>query len=195
MPWCNQIIKRASCLHKVAFKIEKSIESAIVTLSMEEMLAGTQDDEIFASTGQEPLPTGTSNVDQMLGDGDDDLFDAPVTQETPAQTTEVATSSAVTEWERSKKDEIAELDRKNNSADEELRSEARDKLDKFNETVRQAQEKREQHNKELEEQFLAEQKSEGKSWEKVVGYIDFNRTDLHERDVSKMKTLLLQLKH
>lgn len=162
---------------------------------MEEMLAGTQDDEIFASTGQETLPTGTSNVDQMLGDGDDDLFDAPAAQETPASTTEVATSSAVTEWERSKKDEIAELDRKNDSADEELRSEARDKLDKFNETVRQAQEKREQHNKELEEQFLAEQKSEGKSWEKVVGYIDFNRTDLHEHDVSKMKTLLLQLKH
>jgi hypothetical protein len=35
----------------------------------------------------------------------------------------------------------------------------------------------------------------GNQWEKVVGFIDFNRSDLHERDVAKFKTLLLQLKH
>ena len=163
---------------------------------MEDMLASGQNDDLFGSeeTPQEQQ-NSTTGLDGMLAgsDNDDDLFGASAPA--PAPAAEAPQSSALNDWERTKREEIAELDRKNDEADAELKNQAREKLDKFNETLRKAQESREQHNKELEEQFLAEQKSEAKSWEKVVGYIDFNRTDLHERDVSKMKTLLLQLKH
>ena len=49
------------------------------------------------------------------------------------------------------------------------------------------------YNKEIDDETLQKHGSDNK-WEGVAGYIDFNRSDLHEKDVSRMKSLLLQLK-
>lgn len=168
---------------------------------MDDMLGSGSDNEgLFDAPAQETAPAPSGGIDGMLaaGSDDEDLFGQPAAAPAAAAATpaEPAMSSALQEWERAKHAELAELDRKNDEADTQLRDQAREKLEQFNKTIREAQAKQEQHNKEVDEQTVAAQKngSENK-WETVVGYIDFNRSDLHERDVSRMKTLLLQLKH
>lgn len=171
---------------------------------MDDMLGSGSDNEgLFDAPAQTAAPEATGGLDGMLaaGSDDEDLFGqaaAPAASSAAAAAAPVDTpaSSALIEWERAKQAELAELDKKNEDADAKLREAARDKLDQFNKTIREAQEKREQHNKEIDQQTVAAQKSGSENkWETVVGYIDFNRSDLHERDVSRMKTLLLQLKH
>ena len=168
---------------------------------MEDMLGSGSDNEgLFEAPAQEQAPASGGALDGMLAAGSDDeeLFGAaaPAAEPAAGAAPVAPASSAVQEWERTKQAEIAELDKKNDEADAKLRDQAREKLDQFNKTIREAQEKREQHNKELDQQTVAAQKSGSQNkWETVVGYIDFNRSDLHERDVSRMKTLLLQLKH
>ena len=169
---------------------------------MDDMLGSGSDNEgLFDAPAQEQAPAATGALDGMLaaGSDDEDLFGQPAAPAAAAATAapvDVPVSSAVQDWERAKQAELAELDKKNAEADDKLREAAREKLDQFNKTIREAQEKREQHNKELDQQTVAAQKSGSQNkWETVVGYIDFNRSDLHERDVSRMKTLLLQLKH
>ena len=73
---------------------------------------------------------------------------------------------------------------------------SRNSLDSFNKKIAEAQEKRGKDNLAVDEQTFASLKETPQNkWERVVKYIDFNRSDLHEKDVSKMKSLLLQLKH
>ena len=78
----------------------------------------------------------------------------------------------------------------------EMSKKARETLDNFNKTLKESQESRAKHNLEIDEQFIQDRDSTStKPWERVVSFIDFNRSDLHERDVQRMKSLLLQLKH
>jgi hypothetical protein len=142
----------------------------------------------------EPPAGAGSSLDGMLaGSDDDDLFGAqpPAPEPAAAQPT-----SALVQWQRAKDTELQEKDARDDAASGELKAKARDALTAFNKTIAEGQEKRRVHNAELDAEKTADlQANFGNQWEKVVKFIDFNRSDLHERDVAKFKTLLLQLKH
>ena len=156
--------------------------------------------------GDSSAPTNSKGgIDGMLADNDDDddLFGAPQQPEPVSMQSfeqppddHVEQSRAIVEWEREKQAEIQKLDADQQAADEKMRSEASAKLDEHYKVLRTSQENRAHHNLEVDDEFIRSQSDEGVSkWERVVSYIDFNRGDLHERDASRMKTLLLQLKH
>ena len=150
---------------------------------MEEMLAG----------GNEAVESHQDGgLEGMLAGSDDAALFGAQEESQPQQETG---SSAMAQWEAEKREELKRMDETEEKANEELKKKVRDESEKFTATLRDAQEKREKQNKEIDEETAAEQKngSENK-WEGVAGYIDFNRSDLHERDVSRMKSLLLQLK-
>lgn len=148
-----------------------------------------------AFTSGETVPQETSHeLGDMLGGDDDDLFGAgdPV----PVQTFVDAEPSAVAKWEQEKNAEIADRDAAEQEVDNGLKEKANAARDTFYKNLQEAQEKRHAHNKEVDEQTVSGMESTVENqWEKVVSYIDFNRTDLHEKDVSRMKSLLLQMKH
>ena len=145
----------------------------------------------------------TSQLDDMLAndDDDDDLFTSNnnINNSTNSfnanQPTEPEQPSALIEWKAKKNEELAKLDAEEQQKNEEIRTQAKTTLDNYYVKLHDSQEKREKHNKEVDEQTVADQQNNDNKWEKTVSYIDFNRSDLHERDVSRMKSLLLQLKH
>lgn len=166
---------------------------------MDEMLAPDGSEDLFGETNvsvedQPDVVEAGGDLDAMLANDDnDDLFANEVPP--PAQQPEIS-SSALIEWERTKSDEISEMDNASSQADNELRQKASESLNKFHQTLTEAQQNRAKHNKEVDEQTIADIEATGvQKWERVVSFIDFNRSDLHTRDVSKMKSLLLQLKH
>lgn len=140
-------------------------------------------------------PVGAEIDMRMLVDPeqDDDLFDNQAPEQVQP---EEAPSSKLLEWEAEKNQELIQNDSANQEKDTQIRTEASEKLQTFYETLSEAQKNRAKHNLEVDQEFIADLESESaQKWEKVVKYIDFNRTDLHERDNTKMKSLLLQLKH
>lgn len=154
---------------------------------------GMEDIDMFAPA---TMPPADAEIDMgMLVDPeqDDDLFDNQVPEQVqPAE----APSSKLLEWEAEKNQELTQNDSANQEKDNQIRTEASEKLQAFFETLSEAQKNRAKHNLEVDQEFIADLESESaQKWEKVVKYIDFNRTDLHERDNTKMKSLLLQLKH
>ncbi|KAH0794923.1 Clathrin light chain [Histomonas meleagridis] len=156
---------------------------------------GASNDDIFSgnpSTNVDDMLAGTNVDDMLAGSDDDDLF--AQTPE-PQQPQEEEKSSALVEWEKEKQIEIQQLDAKNDAADEEMKNKAKEILANYHSKLSEAQEKRAKNNLEVDQQFMSDLENEpSNKWEKVVSFIDFNRSDLHQRDVSKMKTLLLQLK-
>jgi hypothetical protein len=139
-------------------------------------------------------PPKSTDLDGMLaGSDDDDLFGTAVPAAPPEQTP--APASALIAWERQKQIELGEKDSQDASKDADLRTAASGALKDFLAKLSDGQSKRAIHNKELDEQKRADLEATGNQWEKVVKFIDFNRSDLHQKDISKMKTLLLQLKH
>lgn len=152
-------------------------------------------DAFSAGEPQNDFPVEPQNeLDGMFGKDDDDIYGAcdPV----PAANLMEEEPSALAKWEQEKKEEIAVKDAEEQKLDEEIKIKAKAAADAFYKNLEEAQEKRHLHNKEVDEQTIAAQESTLENqWERVVSYIDFNRTDLHEKDVSRMKSLLLQLKH
>jgi hypothetical protein len=141
----------------------------------------------------EPPVQGGSGLDGMLAGSDDDLFTAQAPSSTPGPS---QPASALVHWQHEKDAALRDLDARDAQAADELKAKARASLDAFNTTVADSQGKRRVSNAELDTQKIADlQANFGNQWEKVVRFVDFNRSDLHERDVSKFKTLLLQLKH
>ena len=133
-----------------------------------------------------------SGGDQMLA-GDDD--DEELYQQAPAPAA-AAEPTPISKWNEEKQAQIAIQDQKEREDMENLKNQSSSDLQAFNNKVDELQKKRAVQNKELDEQFIRSQEDETiQPWERVVNQIDFNRTDLHEKDVSKMKTLLLQLKN
>ena len=146
-------------------------------------------------------PQGSSNnIDSMLaGSDDDDLFSPPQQQQQQSHDEEEPLNSgptALDKWRDEKQNELRELDQKESQQNSELAKEAREKLDNFYKTLKESQESRAKHNLEVDQEFIQDRDSTTtKPWERVVSFIDFNRSDLHERDIQRMKSLLLQLKH
>ena len=159
------------------------------------MVGNDSADDIFGS----PAPAENASIQQddlagMLGgdNEDEDLFGAP----TPVNPAPVATSTALDDWKAAKDKEISERDAKEQEQISAMKEIGSKDLSDFNHSVDEAQQKRAVHNKEVDAQMIADIESEAaQKWEKVVSLIDFNRSDLHERDIGRMKSLLLQLKH
>jgi hypothetical protein len=142
-----------------------------------------------------PISQPSSGLDMMLADqDDDDIFSppAPAADQPPPGQPE----SALIAWKRQKDSELRDKDAVESQSADDIKAQARALAEYFFKTIAEAQEKRRVHNHELDEQKKADLESQaGTQWEKVVKFIDFNRSDLHERDVAKFKSLLLQLKH
>jgi hypothetical protein len=159
----------------------------------------TQDDALgqtdsLGLLGSSNPPQADSSLDGMLGDADDDdLFGGAPPQPAPVSS---QPPSALIAWQRAKDAELQEKDGQEAQVADDLKGTARASLDTFTKTIADAQEKRRVHNAELDVQKKADLESQsGNQWERVVKFVDFNRSDLHERDIAKFKTLLLQLKH
>jgi hypothetical protein len=182
-----------------AFRIRNG--SIMSLLVMGDLLGEFGDEDQSASTDvlgsvdtQNPRSPPPSALDAMLGGSDDDdLFSAPAPE--PVVAADQPPSALIT-WQHQKDEELREKDARDTQAAEARKAEAKESLDKFNKQLAEAQDKRAIHNRELDSQKKADLDADsGNQWEKVVKFVDFNRSDLHERDVSKFKTLLLQLKH
>ena len=181
----------------------------------------TADDIFGDNTGhQEPLLGGggdASNAQDGQGDNADDIFGSPQQDQQnstdvfgaqaqgdaddiysagPAEPAEPERESALVEWQKQKDQEIAAIDAQEEKDVAEMKEKARKQLDDYNKKVDEAQAKRAKHNLDVDKETFAALNSHPENqWESVVTYIDFNRSDLHEKDVSRMKSLLLQLKH
>ena len=145
-------------------------------------------DDIFGSA-----PSGGNSTDVLApqSGNDDDIY-----AQGPAEPAEPEKVSALVEWQEKKNQEIAVIDQQETEEIAKMRAKAQEELDAFNKKIEEAQETRAKHNLSVDEETKASlEESSSNQWERVVKYIDFNRTELHEKDVSKMKSLLLQLKH
>lgn len=104
--------------------------------------------------------------------------------------------SALVEWEQNRNKIIADQDDEEEKQISAMRQKASEDLSNFHKKIEEGQETRAHHNVEVDAETKAALESHPENqWEGVVSYIDFNRSDLHEKDVSRMKGLLLQLKH
>lgn len=104
--------------------------------------------------------------------------------------------SALVAWEAQRNQTIQEIDEKESSQDQELKKAATESLNAYHAKIEEAQQNRAKHNLEVDKETMESLETKTDNmWEGVVNYIDFNRNDLHEKDVSRMKSLLLQLKH
>ena len=156
----------------------------------------------------EDEPAG-GNADDIFGSGQPeqqnsaDIFGAPAQGEAddiysagPAEPAEPERESALVEWQRQKDQEIAAIDAAEEKEIAEMKEKAKKQLDDYNKKVDEAQANRAKHNLDVDKETFETLNSHPENqWERVVTYIDFNRADLHEKDVSRMKSLLLQLKH
>ena len=168
--------------------------------STEQQQQGSQD-----ANAQPPSGNGSTDI-LAQPDGNqaaDDIFGAPqggaeddIYAQGPTEPAEPERVSALVEWQEKKNQEIAVIDQQETEEIAKMRSKASEELAAFNKKIDEAQAKRAKHNQSVDEETKAslEENPENK-WERVVKYIDFNRSELHEKDVSKMKSLLLQLKH
>ena len=154
-------------------------------------------DDLF---GEPAAPTQQNDSNQeeqnsmmaLKSDDENELFNTP----DPVQVPENNEPTPISKWTQEKQAELAIQEQKENEDKNSLQAQASSYLATFLQNVDAAQSKRATHNQELDEQFIKSQEdSTVQPWEKVVNQIDFNRTDLHEKDVSKMKDLLLHLKN
>jgi hypothetical protein len=138
--------------------------------NLEGMLAGSDEDDLFGNPDPAPIIAADSE-------------DGP-----PAQ------PSALIAWKQQKDQELAAKDQADGQAAEKLRQEAEKKLVDYKKTLQTEQEKRARLNAQADEVKLSGLEKEGNRWEKVGLMIDFTRNENHVKDVSRFKTLLIQLK-
>jgi hypothetical protein len=155
-----------------------------------DILAGNDDLFSDAPSTQECESGGLRDM-LAAGDADADLFGGP-----PAvAAVDEGPPSAIVEWQSAKDQEIRQKDEQDSQFADSIRTEADEKLQKFNSTLRESQAKRAILNHESDQQKLQELDANYKNpWEKVVKLIDFTQQDFHVRDVSRLKTLLIHLK-
>lgn len=160
------------------------------------MLGDSGSDDLFdipQTTNSENNVISKNSGNGIFGfnQGEVDLYSSPP----PPEVTETQ-NVAVKQWETTKNQELAAKDKEESEKYDKMVSKASTDLAQYKKKITESQEVRAQHNKEIEDQNteVTQSKPENK-WEEVVSFIDFNRSDLHKKDVSRMKSLLLQLKH
>jgi hypothetical protein len=169
---------------------------------MVDLLDGFGEGALFdglPAPGDAVAPRASTDLDGMLGGSDDDdPFSAPppALAAPAAPTGPPAPPSALIAWERETAAELAKKDQADDEGAAELRRTAKNALDDWYALLRDQQDKRAKQNQDDQAEKLEELEREAANpWEKVGLLIDANRTDLHVRDVSRMKSLLLKLKH
>ncbi|EAY18688.1 hypothetical protein TVAG_062930 [Trichomonas vaginalis G3] len=131
------------------------------------------------------------NTPQEQQENEDDIYAA---YNEPAAEPEKV--SALVEWQEKKNVEIAQIDSKEEEDIQKMKQKANDDLAAYYKKLEEGQESRKKHNLDVDKETIASlEEKHDNQWEGVVSFIDFNRADLHVKDVSRMKTLLLQLKH
>jgi hypothetical protein len=139
----------------------------------------------------------SANADSMLGDlGDDDgFFPAPVdTASASAFAASAGPPSALIEWQRQKAQNIAEKDEQDEALSKELAANAQTARAVYFETIRTQQEKRARANDEADRVLIADLEVSGNPWQKVGKLINLQVAPVRRTDVSRFKTLLIQLK-
>lgn len=138
---------------------------------------------------QPPQTTNSNDAFISQNDAEDDIYASG-----PADTPQKV--SALVEWEATRNKEISEKDEEEQKQIQDIRDKANADLNNFHKKLEENQEKRAKHNADVDDETKANLLSHpSNKWEGVVNYIDFNRSEFHTKDVSRMKGLLLQLKH
>jgi hypothetical protein len=153
--------------------------------------------------GDEPSPTDfpdgappagqSAGLDLMLGGSDDDdVYGSPAPAAAAPQP--AAASSPLIEWQRQKDAEIADKDAQDDALSRQLAANAQTARDGHFETIRTAQEKRAKLNEESDRQFVTALEAEGSPWQKVAKFVNLQAAQNPGTDLSRFKTLLIQLK-
>jgi hypothetical protein len=100
---------------------------------------------VLNPTSPPPVQAGSSLDDMLGGSDDEDLFAA---QTPPPQPASTQPASALIEWQRAKDVELQEKDGRETQNADEIKAKARASLDAFNKTIAEGQEKRRVHNAE-----------------------------------------------
>ncbi len=100
-------------------------------------------------------------------------------------------------WQRKHQEELSKVSSESFAKQQEIRAKAEGDLKKFYEKRSANIQKGSNANREKEKAFLADRDANldhGDSWERVAKFCDFQK-QIGERDTSRMKQLLLALKH
>lgn len=112
----------------------------------------------------------------------------PVTREEPEK---------IRKWREDQKQRLAEKDREEELKKEELREQARKELADWYKQHEDTIRKTKASNRNAEKQFVAETDAiePGTEWERIAKLCDFNpKSNKSSRDVSRMRSIILQLK-
>jgi hypothetical protein len=105
-------------------------------------------------------------------------------------------SPALTDWKRQKDADLSEKDSEDEELAKKLRGEAQTRVEEYFQTLRTEQDKRSKANAEAEATKVGKLEEEGRNpWEKVGQLLDFTRTNSHEKDITKFRRLLIELKN
>eukprot|EP00045_Choanoeca_perplexa_P020346 m.4125 g.4125 ORF g.4125 m.4125 type:complete len:171 (-) comp6723_c0_seq1:2477-2989(-) len=100
-------------------------------------------------------------------------------------------------WKAKQAEALAERDAKAESDNEELKKQAAEELSKWKAEHAKGISDREASNKEDEASFIQQRDNAapGSEWERVAFHVDFNvKSNRNEKDVSRMRSILLQVK-
>ncbi|XP_022649813.1 clathrin light chain B-like isoform X5 [Varroa jacobsoni] len=105
----------------------------------------------------------------------------------------------IRKWREEQKRIIEQKDAVEEIRKEELRKEAQKELEEWYIRYREQIEKAKQANRELsknaEKEYVCEKSAKGAEWEGIAKMCDFNpKSTRHTKDVSRMKSMILQLK-
>lgn len=138
-------------------------------------------------------PAGGSNPfdSAPIGGGD-------VSEIKPAEKVEPKGPSALDEWRRQRRILIESEDQKEVSETEKMRAAAAKQLEDKKAEIKQMQEDAKKRNLEEDKETMAMLDNKaGNQWENVAKHAELEkeRSDLHQRDVTRMRALLFNLKH
>ncbi|XP_018497377.1 clathrin light chain B isoform X2 [Galendromus occidentalis] len=101
----------------------------------------------------------------------------------------------IRKWRGEQKKLIEQKDAQEEVRKKELREEAQKELEEWYVRYREQIEKAKQTNRNAEKEYVAEKSSKGEEWEGIAKMCDFNpKSARHTKDVSRMKSMILQLK-
>jgi len=149
-------------------------------------LAGIDDE--LAAVDQQFHQNG---VDDVLASGD-----PPVMRNGPSVVSEPREEpEKIRKWREDQKKMIEQKDADEEVKKKELREQASKELEEWYQRYRDQIAKSKQANRNAEKEYVCEGVAKGEEWEGIAKLCDFNpKSTRHTKDISRMKTMLLQLK-
>ncbi|XP_003738861.1 clathrin light chain A isoform X1 [Galendromus occidentalis] len=158
-------------------------------------LAGIVDEDVTAAINTEQLQqTNGHENDEIMNHGLPETNGISAHPAVPREEPE-----KIRKWRGEQKKLIEQKDAQEEVRKKELREEAQKELEEWYVRYREQIEKAKQTNRELsknaEKEYVAEKSSKGEEWEGIAKMCDFNpKSARHTKDVSRMKSMILQLK-